>query len=62
MNKTKIIRSILGILISTPIWYYLVFKILKSIQATELMWFLYWIYVPVGILVSILLQTSEDKE
>lgn len=38
--------------IVTPIWLYLCFKVLQAVQATELMWFLFWVYVPVGILAS----------
>ena len=49
-NKYHIVSMILGLLITTPIWYYLLYNILKAINATQLVWFLFWVYVPVGII------------
>jgi hypothetical protein len=43
----------LSILITYPIWYYLLYKILQYVQATDLMWFLYWVYVPVTLVISV---------
>lgn len=60
MSKTKVIGSILMLLVSTPIWYYLLFKILKAIEATELMWFLFWVYIPIVIIATFLVQIAED--
>lgn len=37
-------------LISLPIWYYLLYKVLVYTQATDLMWFLYWAYLPASFL------------
>lgn len=45
----KTLISTLMILVGAPIWYYLLYKILVGVNATELMWFLYYIYVPVGL-------------
>ena len=41
----------------------LLYKVLIAVHATELMMFLYWIYVPVGIVAQILgkIATSDDK-
>lgn len=46
----KVINAILGVFVVAPIWYYLLYKILISVGASELMFFLYWVYVPVGII------------
>ena len=59
-NKTKIIAIILYMFIVAPIWVYLLYKILEYVEATELMWLLYWIYVPVAIISSILIKVSEE--
>lgn len=40
------IKVILGVCISTPIWIYLQYKILVMVDATELMWFLFYFYAP----------------
>lgn len=52
MAKTT--KAILAIFITMPIWYYLMYKILVGVNATELMWFLFIIYVTIGLFVSIL--------
>ncbi len=59
MKAFKIFGGILGLFVTTPLWYILFYKILVQINATEGMWVLFWIYLPVGILVSILLKISE---
>jgi hypothetical protein len=59
MKAFKIFGSILGLCVTTPLWYILFYKILVRIDATDGMWVLFWIYMPVGILVSILLKASE---
>jgi hypothetical protein len=50
MKALKVIVGLLTVFVVAPIWYYLLYKVLQAINATELMWFLYWIYVPVSIL------------
>ena len=60
-NKYHIINLILSLIITLPIWYYLLFKILQYCEATSIMWFLYWIYVPIGIL-TIIISKIADME
>ena len=60
MSKTKVIGSAIVLLISSPIWYYLLFKILKVVEATELMWFLFWIYIPVSIIGVFIMQIADE--
>ena len=51
--------AILGLLISMPLWYWLVYEILVRVQATTLMWVFFWIYAPVGFLIAILKAVLE---
>ena len=60
MMKLKIINGMLAIFISLPIWFYLLYRILDAIQASELMWFLYWLYVPISIFISFIAKVIED--
>lgn len=62
MGAAKRIVGLVGLLIVAPIWYYLIYKILHAIQATELMWFLFWIYVPAALLVQIVAKIAESSE
>ncbi len=62
MKAAKTIASVLGFLVVMPIWYYLVYQLLKRTDASELMWFLYWVYLPVGILVGVLNKIVEANK
>lgn len=62
MNKAKAIAGILVLFVTTPIWYYLLYKVLEAVNASELMWFLYWIYLPVGILATSLGKLAEAAD
>jgi hypothetical protein len=60
MRKGKAISLLLGLLVVLPIWYFLLYRILSAINASELMWFLYWVYLPVGIIVQFISKIAED--
>lgn len=57
----KTIAGLIALFITTPIWMYLLYKILENTGASELMWFLYWIYLPATILVGILIKLVEKE-
>jgi hypothetical protein len=46
--------AIVRVLVTAPIWYYLLYKILQAVGATDLLWFLFWVYAPVGIIMAVL--------
>jgi hypothetical protein len=56
----KAVAAILGLFITMPIWFFLLYRILEAIIASELTWFLYWVYVPVGIIVGVLSKVAEE--
>lgn len=64
MNKKTILSIILGLLVEMPIWIYLIYWILSQLNPDRLIWFLFWIYVPVLVLTGILTKivTGETKE
>lgn len=61
MKRAKLMGNVIGLLVVTPIWYYLLYKILRAVNASELMMFLFWVYFPAGLLLRVLteLGTSE---
>lgn len=61
MTRAKIILLLLGLFVTDPIGYYLLYKILEAVNASELMWFLYWVYVPVAIVCGIVAKLSDDE-
>jgi hypothetical protein len=60
-KKTKIgcVLGLLSVLITQPLWFWLLYQILVRVQASELMWFLYWVYVPFALTLSILFKAVE---
>lgn len=62
MNALKIINGLLALFIVMPIWYYLLYKVLQGVNATDVMWLLYWVYVPVGLFVHLLTKIAEGAE
>jgi hypothetical protein len=60
MKASKVIALLVYMFIGAPIWYYLVYKVLESVNASELMWFLYWVYTPVTILSAIIVKVSGE--
>jgi len=45
--------------ISLPLWFYLLYKVLQAVNATDLMWFLFWVYVPFTIVLGIMQKLIE---
>lgn len=67
MSKTqvstpRIIAFIIWFFVTAPIWYYLFYKILVAVNASELMFFLYWIYMPSAIIGGIIVKLSDEGE
>jgi len=60
-NKYHWILMILGLFINMPIWLYLLYKILQAIEASELTWFLFIIYIPVQITTMIIARLADMK-
>lgn len=61
MKAPHRIVAVLTLFVTAPIWYYLTYRILVAVNATELMMFLFWIYVPVGILCSFLERIAKGE-
>lgn len=57
-----LIGRLLGLFICIPIWYFLLYSILCAINSDRLIWFLFWIYVPVNFFAAIIIQVAESKK
>ena len=57
----KAVWGIVSLFIVLPIWFYLLHEILELVAATDLMWFLYWAYVPVALLMGIIGKLLEPE-
>lgn len=54
--------GILAAFVVMPIWFYLLYQILVRVNASELMWFLYWVYLPAAILVAVVQKILEEEK
>ena len=59
--KLKVLNALLTLCCTLPIWYYLLYKILTLVESTELMWFLFWVYIPFGIAANLTSQFMEKE-
>lgn len=57
----KVAAQVLALFISLPIWFFLLYQILVRVNASELMWFLFWVYVPLGIFVQVVIRLTEKE-
>jgi len=55
----SLISASLVICVTMPIWYFILHSILSAIHADRLLWFLFWIYVPVGLFAAILSEIAK---
>jgi hypothetical protein len=46
----------------TPIWYFLLYKVLQFVSATDVMWLAFWIYVPFEIAVRAMMRIAEAAD
>ena len=60
MKAAKIITGLLALVVSLPITFYLQYKILSMIQATDVMWLLFWVNVPMFILIQVVSKIAES--
>lgn len=61
MKAIKIIWAMVSVFLTLPISMYLQFKTLKMIEATELMMFLFWVYVPLVLFSVVISKLIEIK-
>ena len=59
--KAIIIDTTLQILIIFPTRFYLMWYVLKAVNATELPMFIFWASIPVGLLVIILGEVAKSE-
>lgn len=51
--------ALLATFVTQPIWFYLLYQVLVRVEASDLMWFLYWVYLPASIIVSVVAKFTE---
>ena len=62
MKKIKILTGVCMIFLTLPMWYWLFYQILERVEATELMWFIYWAYVPIALFLAVVKAVLDSIE
>ena len=61
IDRIKLAHTTVGLFIQLPMWYYLIYQILKGVNASELTWFIFWMYMPLNILSMLTGRWFLDK-
>jgi len=61
LNKAKVISGLIGLVVTLPIWFYILHYILVQINASELVMFLFWVYLPVTFILSVVVRVIDDN-
>lgn len=61
MKPLRIWAAALAVTMMMPITFWLQYQILKRVGASELMWFLFWVNVPVHLFVHIVIRATEKE-
>lgn len=64
MSPYRRMQGVFHFFVSLPIWFYLLHTLLSASHVDRLVWFLFWIYVPVGFVTAIFgaAADSEDRK
>lgn len=60
--KAKTVSDIVAMLVVLPIWYYLLYQVLVRVNASELMFFLFWVYLPAGVVTGLISKIAADDK
>ena len=58
----KIAAVLASLSVVMPIWFYLIYQILVRVDASELMFFLFWVYVPARLFTLVAANLVTDKK
>ena len=62
MRAARTLLTVLLALVTFPIQMFIVYRLLVATNQSELVWFLYWAYVPLYVLMVALLKVVERQK
>jgi quinol-cytochrome oxidoreductase complex cytochrome b subunit len=62
VKAVKILGASIQILLVLPMWFYFLYSILRAINADRLLWFLFWAYLPLGVLCRVIEEIASRSE
>ena len=61
-NKWNTIQLIIGIFIYLPLWFYLIYWLIKQNNPDRLIWFLFWVYIPIMLLTQLINEIAKSQK
>ena len=61
-SRLATIATVIRVLVLFPIMAWMSYQILDRVNASELMWFLYWAYVPIAVIAIIIAGVGAISE
>lgn len=62
MKAIKVISALLGLFIYLPIAFYINFWVLKQLSPDRLIWFLFFINIPIAVFISLVTRLLEEEQ
>lgn len=62
MKGLKIFVALVGLCITLPIWFFLVYTMLCAIHPDRLVWFLFWAYIGADVVMSTLVAVINNSD
>jgi len=59
--KWKLMSILVTVCIQMPIWFFILYSILKKTNQDRLVWFLFWAYLPITMLSHLLVKIIEKN-
>lgn len=59
-QKSGCVLGILSSFLIMPMWFWLLYQILQRVNATETMWLIYYVYVPLSLVLNISFKIVES--
>ena len=59
--KTKLAKLVVSAF-DLPLWLYFMYRLLQHVDAPEVLWFIFWLRIPLIVLLTFLVVLTEEDE
>lgn len=60
MKTASLIAGLMALFVTLPIWFYLMYYLLVAVTASDLAFFLFWVYVPITVFIHVIAKIAES--
>ena len=57
--KWKLISLVITLCFNLPIWFFILYSLMKSTNQDRLVWFLFIAYIPISIITQVVLEIAK---